>query len=85
MLSKNFCHRQDYQTFIGVGQLTFVLGLLLTRLSDNPSVFRYFERVISDSAMVYFLAGFLDGLAIVLIVLSIIFNLRGLTLYRTFR
>ena len=72
MLTKKRIH--DYRSMITLGQISLILGIFGTRI---------FRMLISSSESTsQFLLGFMDGISIVLITVSIVLHVRGALLYR---
>ena len=64
----------DYRFMILIGQLSLIFGIIGTRI---------FRILISSfgSSSAFFL-GFLDGISVVMLMLSIVCHVRGITLYK---
>ena len=61
-----------------VGQFSLVLGILLSRVVGGS----WLEHLLAAGSTSDFLRGFLDGISFVLIIVSLVCNLRYLILYR---
>jgi hypothetical protein len=61
-----------------VGQFSLVFGILLSRIIGGS----WLEHLLAAGSSLDFLRGFLDGISFVLIVVSLVCNLRYLVLYR---
>jgi hypothetical protein len=61
-----------------VGQLSLVFGILLSRIIGGY----WLERLLSAGSNLDFFKGFMDGFSFVLILVSLVCNLRYLILYR---
>ena len=64
----------DYRSMIAVGQLSLIFGIL------GPRIFKLL--IPSQASYSAFFMGFIDGFCMVLIVVSIIFHIRGTLMYK---
>lgn len=73
---------QDRRFIITSGQITFLIGILLSRALDKGFLTIALKDALSNGALFSALQGFADGLAGFLLAVSILLNLRGLQLSR---
>ncbi|MGD2157815.1 MAG: hypothetical protein PVG14_15130 [Anaerolineales bacterium] len=74
---------QDRRFVITVGQITFLIGILLSRALDRGFLAMALKNALSGGALLSGLQGLADGLAGFLLAVSILMNLRGLQLSRS--
>jgi hypothetical protein len=74
---------QDRRFVITVGQITFLIGILLPRALDGGFLAMALKNALSGGALLSGLQGLADGLAGFLLAVSILMNLRGLQLSRS--
>ncbi len=76
MISRNTFNNQ--RTMLAVGQLSLCFGILLSRILGGY----WLEHILSTESTLDFFRGFLDGISFIFILVSLVCNLRYLTLYR---
>ena len=78
MILRKYLESGDYRMILGIGQLCLaasVLGLLI-------STSRIIKLLITNQFWLNFIEGFFLGLSISILILSAIFNIKGLILLR---
>lgn len=73
---------KDHKTLIGWGQLCMVVGILLSALADGRYGTQGVVNLVGDPGTAAALQGFLAGLSVPILGLSIWLNVRGLMLRR---
>lgn len=66
----------DHRTLIAVGQVCLILGVLGSRI-----VRVVLDKIVFGSGNA-FIAGFMDGITVVLLMVSILLSIRGFVLYQ---
>lgn len=67
----------DYRTLIAVGQVGLIFGIFVSRI-----VRVVLEKMMSGTSSHVFIAGFMDGITVVLLSVSILLSVRGFVLYQ---
>ena len=72
----------DYQSMIGWGQICLAAGLLLSIIGTGRYPTELLQGLLGSGSLFDFMQGFAAGVSSVLFGLSIVLNIRGLTMYR---